>query len=232
MSIPKLLLSQGIAKPLRWQQQVWLADARYSLFWPSERLLVVSDLHFGKAQALNYAGNQLPELDSLTTLQRLEALLQEYQPHTLIALGDSFHNERVAHGLPERERQLLCRLCLSVPNWVWLLGNHDVSLPQHWPGQYLPDIEIKGIRFGHEPGQGKPEVIGHFHPKTSVRLAGQKLTGKVFILDEQRLIMPAFGAFTGGLAVADPAISGLLAPANMRQFLCYNKKIYALDNKV
>lgn len=202
-----------------------LLDANGALYWPQERLLLVSDLHLEKASFLAQFGSMIPRYDTRDTLSRLERLILHYQPQQLVCLGDSFHDAKACSRLAESDHRHLSRLAESVTSWHWVLGNHDPALPSWLPGQCVPKMDMQGISLVHEPEAHRGfQIIGHFHPKLSLVLQGHKITGKVFAQDDKLLLMPAFGAYTGGLDVQHEALTSRLSQPDY--YLMYREKIW------
>jgi uncharacterized protein len=185
-----------------------------ALAWPARRALVVADLHLEKASFFAAAGQMLPPYDSHATLRELEALMAATGAEEVWCLGDSFHDDRGCERLPDDARDLLRRLTGST-RWSWIAGNHDagaVRLADHCGGRVLGEIEVDGLILRHEaePGEERPELSGHFHPKLRLTLKGRHVARRCFVATESKLILPAFGAFTGGLDAGDPAILAAL----------------------
>ncbi len=186
------------------------ADLSGALIWPARRLAVVADLHFEKATAFAQRGQFLPPYDTAATLDKLEAVIARHDVTRLICLGDSFHDGEAADRLDpvqgERLKGLIARL-----EWTWIAGNHDPAPPADLGGGIAEEITEGALTFRHEaePDARGGEVSGHYHPKAAVRVRGKRVSAPCFVTDGRRLILPAFGAFTGGLNVLDPAISGL-----------------------
>ena len=179
-----------------------------ALFWPARGVLCVSDLHLGKSERMaRRAGVLLPPYETRETLLRLEAEIEATAASTVICLGDSFDDAAALNGLDEADRLWLVRL-MAGRNWVWVAGNHDAG-PLDISGSHRAEVQIGGLSFRHiaEPGK-KAEVSGHYHPKA--RLAGK--AWRCFLADADRLILPAFGTYTGGLMTRDSALTGLMQP--------------------
>jgi DNA ligase-associated metallophosphoesterase len=179
------------------------------LFWPDRRLLVVSDLHLEKGAAFARRGAMLPPHDTLATIERLEAVIERLDPATVVSLGDGFHDRHgPAHlpsGLKARIRALTTARC-----WLWISGNHDPEPPQDLGGTGIAELDMDGLVLRHEPLAGSGvEILGHLHPKAKVRLGPRTARLPCFVTDGRRLILPAFGAFTGGLNVLDQAFASL-----------------------
>lgn len=213
-----------------------LADPDCALIWPARRLLAVADLHLekGSAHAARGAG-LLPPYDSRATLDRLAALLRRYRPRTVVCLGDSFDDGDAHRRLGAADNGRLRRLT-AAHDFVWITGNHDPAPPMSLGGRVTAELRLGPLVFRHEalagPGASmvSGEVSGHFHPKAAVRLRARNHTGKCFVTDGRRLILPAFGAYTGGLDVLDPAIDGLLQ-RNTRIFIAGRGRIHAFTRR-
>lgn len=192
--------------------EIMLADPSGALIWPGGDSVVVADLHFEKGSAFAAAGTPLPPYDSRETLRRLDAVLARHLRRRVICLGDSFHDDGAAGRLGAEERAVLARLTAR-HDWLWIAGNHDPAPPAALGGMAAPEFRATGLVFRHRAEAGAPpgEVSGHFHPKASVSARGRRVTGRCFVTDGRRLILPAFGAYAGGLDVRDPAIESLLA---------------------
>lgn len=187
-----------------------------ALWWPQQATLVVADLHLEKGSAFARRGVLLPPYDSCETIGRLAGLVLALQPSRVICLGDSFHDLAGPERLAAEDRAKL-RALTDGRHWIWVGGNHDGGSAARVGGEAHDEYAIGPIVFRHEAvaetGGAEAEMTGHYHPKASVALAGRRHTGRCFVGDGRRLILPAFGAFTGGLDVFDPAIAGLLAPS-------------------
>ena len=170
-----------------------------ALHWPDQALLVVSDLHLGKSARLSaYGGAQLPPYETRQTLQRLDADLEATRATRVLCLGDSFDMPGIDSALPEGDRLWLVRLQAG-RNWTWIEGNHDPG-PVALGGTHRAELSLGPLIFHHIAQHGaKGEVSGHYHPKARLNARGRSLSRPCFLLDESRLILPAYGAFTGGL---------------------------------
>ena len=182
------------------------------LFWEDQALLCVSDLHLGKSERIaRREGRMLPPYDTLETLDCLRADLSETGARRVICLGDSFDDLAAARDLSERARGQLMPL-IAGREWVWIEGNHDPG-PVDLGGTHRSEISVGSLTFRHiaEPG-GVGEVSGHYHPKARVTSRGRRLSRRCFLVDERRLILPAYGTYTGGLFSDDPQLDGLMSP--------------------
>lgn len=189
------------------------ADRSGALVWPAEATLIVADLHLEKGSGFAQRGTLLPPYDSASTLLQLAAAIDAWRPRRVLCLGDSFHDRDAAVRLGADELATLQGLVERVDYWVWITGNHDPVAPERLGGQVASEITIGPLVFRHEalPGPRPGEISGHFHPKASVDTRGGRVSGRCFIEDSNRLILPAFGAYTGGLDIRDPAIRSLFA---------------------
>ena len=178
-----------------------------ALFWPARRALIVADLHFEKASWFAKFGQMLPPYDSLATLTELTALVAATDPRELWCLGDSFHDSAGSKRLPAQAQTMLRTLTAKL-DWVWVTGNHDHALDDPFGGRIVEEAEVDGLILRHEadPGDPRPELSGHFHPKLRVAIRGRNVARRCFVASATKLILPAFGALTGGLDAAHPQI--------------------------
>jgi len=182
-----------------------------ALYWPAERLLAVADLHLEKGSS--YAVNALkllPRHDTRQTLTVLSDLVDRLKPATVVCLGDSFHDRDAVARLPDAERAEIERLTARA-RFVWIAGNHDPAPPPAGWGEVAEEIALGALTFRHEArfGPAKGEVSGHFHPVAALTVRGRGLRRRCFLTDGDRLILPAFGTYAGGLNALDPAIAQL-----------------------
>jgi uncharacterized protein len=182
-----------------------------ALYWPARRLLAVADLHFekGSSYAVN-ARKLLPRHDTRATLTALAALIDALKPATVVCLGDSFHDRDAVARLATEDRSEIERLAARV-RFVWIAGNHDPAPPPAGWGDVAEEIDEAPLVFRHEAhfGPVTGEVSGHFHPVASLTVRGRGFRRRCFLSDGHRLILPAFGAYAGGLNALDPAIAQL-----------------------
>ncbi len=214
-----------IAAPIHLAGHRLMLDPAGALWWPDRRLLAVADLHLEKGSACAMRGHLVPPWDTRATLDRLALLIRRYTPQTVLALGDSFHDSGGAGRLMPADAARLHAMAAS-HDFVWLLGNHDPLPPEGMPGTTAEWWEADGIVFRHQSGSGAPEICGHHHPKASIATRAQTITRPCFVAGPQRLMLPAFGAFTGGLDVRHPAIAGLF-PRGGRAFLLGRERLFA-----
>ncbi len=189
-----------------------VADLSGALYWPAQETLAVSDLHLEKGSSGAAAGHLLPPFDSRATLDRLADAIARFRPRRVICLGDSFHDDAGPGRLVPADAARVRALTGAV-EWIWIAGNHDPAPPAALGGAAASGIEIGRLAFRHQarPGAAPGEVSGHFHPRATVPTRGRRVRGHCFATDPARLILPAAGAYAGGLDVLDPAIADLLA---------------------
>lgn len=198
---PTLLLLNGV--PLT-------PEPEGALWWPDQQTLLLADLHLEKGSAYARRGSFLPPYDSAATLTRLEQLLHRRPPQRVVCLGDSFHDSEGPARLPRAEAERLAVLAAG-RDWIWLAGNHDPAPPGNGLGRVMEELVLGPLVLRHE-ARSEPvagEVSGHYHPKASVSHRLGRFTGRCFVHDGHRLILPAFGAYAGGLDVLAPAIARL-----------------------
>ena len=189
-----------------------LARASGALWLPASETLVISDLHLGKAERNARRGGGLwPPYENDATLERLETEIAALAPKTVVALGDSFDDSACADALADADRHRIEALA-ATRRLVWITGNHDPA-PNDLPGEGIPEFKIGPLTLRHiaDPQQ-TDEVSGHYHPKASIQTRGRRIRRKCFLLDANRIILPAFGAYTGGLDIFDPAFAPLFGP--------------------
>lgn len=189
-----------------------VALASGALFWPEVGLLTVSDLHLGKSERIaRRSGAMLPPYETRDTLARLEADIRATDARTVVCLGDSFDDLEAAESLDEGERLWLARLQAG-RRWVWIEGNHDPG-PIDFGGTHLAELPTPPLTFRHiaRPG-ASGEVSGHYHPKAQLHARGRVITRACFLYDSDRVIMPAYGTYTGGLRVEDQVLQELMRP--------------------
>lgn len=197
----------------------FVADVAGALFWKEQRLLVVSDLHLEKGSSYAMRGVLLPPYDTLATLSRLTTLIARHDPRMVIALGDSFHDRHAHERLSTTNREMLAAMQVR-RDWIWISGNHDPALPPDLGGTVANEVAIGPIVFRHEPTGAVGEIAGHLHPKARVATRGRSMERRCFASDGERAVMPAFGAYTGGLSIRDVAFAKIFgAPAFMAHVL-------------
>jgi len=187
-----------------------LLDKSGAAFWPAQSTLVFADLHFEKGSAYAKRGALLPPYDTRATLKRMAEVIARRTPKRIIALGDSFHDDAAAGRLDKEERTALGALAAGA-EWIWVEGNHDPKPPPWLGGRVAAEIALGGLLFRHVPSGQQGEVAGHLHPATLVRGNGMGVRRRCFVSDGSCLLLPAFGAYAGGLDVREEAIVSLFA---------------------
>jgi DNA ligase-associated metallophosphoesterase len=184
-----------------------------ALYWPARRALLVADLHLEKASWFARLGQMLPPYDSIVTLSDLTLLVEATGATEIWCLGDSFHDRHGCDRLPARARQLLTALTERM-QWTWITGNHDPGIADHCGGEVTEEAEVDGLLLRHEadPSEPRPELSGHFHPKLRITQRGRRVSRRCFVATERKLILPAFGALTGGLDPDHPEIIRAVGP--------------------
>ncbi|MES2045679.1 MAG: ligase-associated DNA damage response endonuclease PdeM [Pseudomonadota bacterium] len=178
-----------------------------ALFWPARRALLVADLHFEKASWFARFGQMLPPYDSIATLTALAALVDSTGATEIWCLGDSFHDLAGCERLSPHAQQVL-RGLTATRRWTWITGNHDNGMVDRCGGEVVAEALVDGMVLRHEAEscETRPELSGHFHPKLRVRVRGRSVSRRCFVATATKLILPAFGALTGGLDAAHPEI--------------------------
>ncbi len=207
-----------------------LADLSGALYWPDERMIVVADLHLEKGSAFAKRGVLLPPYDTTATLMRLTGLLRSYAPRLVIALGDSFHDGDGPRRMSSTDASAL-RALQSGRDWMWVAGNHDAELPRDIGGSFAASLAVGPLIFRHLPSAGAAdgEVAGHLHPVARVAQRGRSVSRRCFTSDGRRLIMPALGAYAGGLNIRNDAFFGLFGTLAYSALMLGGQRIYALS---
>lgn len=206
-----------------------ICDCAGVMFMPDSSVLVVSDLHLEKGAAFARRGMMLPPYDTVATLNRLAGLVARYNPRMVISLGDSFHDRAGSQFLPEAYRDTLKGLQQG-REWTWIEGNHDPDRPVGLEGAWVQQLHLETLVFRHEPTSGAcdGEIAGHLHPAARVVRRGKAVRRACFASDGKRLLMPAFGATTGGLELRHPAMRGLFEPSELVAHLLGRERIYSV----
>ncbi len=196
---------------IRLNNEVLTPDPLGAVYWAREQTLIVSDLHFEKGSSFAARGVMLPPYDTRTTLMRLAALMRRYKPARVISLGDAFHDGEAEARMDDEDAANLESL-MRATEWVWILGNHDPEPPARFAAETTFRKRIGALVFRHEPKEGKAkgEIAGHLHPCARVLSEGRALRRRCFAVGEDRMIMPAMGAYTGGLNILDKAYAPIL----------------------
>ena len=182
------------------------------LWWAAERALLVADLHLEKGSAFARRGALLPPYDTAATLARLAGEVARLQPRLVVALGDSFHDTDAGNRLHEDSLATIGALQAG-RRWIWIAGNHDPEIPAAVGGERCAEMALGPLTLRHRPqaGAAPGEIAGHLHPCARIVAGGRSFRRRCFAGDGSRLVLPAFGAYTGGLNVLDPAFDGLFS---------------------
>jgi len=212
---------------LRVLDAAFIPDSTGALYWPAEETLIVADLHLEKGSSLAGRGIFLPPYDSRVTLMRLGHVCATYRPKRVIALGDSFHDPEGPGRLPEADAALL-RVLTEAHDFVWIAGNHDGLSGCRLGGVAVEELPLGPLLFRHAPHPRvvEGEVAGHLHPAARVKTRLGSVRRSCFAADGMRCILPAFGAFTGGLDLTDPAYEGLFG-GGLTAFLLGKRAVHA-----
>ena len=206
----------------------FVADLSGALYWPDEGVLVVADLHLEKGSSFAARGMLLPPYDTAATLAALGRVIARYVPRLVIALGDSFHDTGGPARLAADDRAELLGLQRG-RDWLWVAGNHDPEPAQNIGGVFARSVALGPLTFRHEPtcGAADGEIAGHLHPSARVSQRGRAVTRKCFAADGRRMIMPAFGAYTGGLNIRDRAFLEVFGALAFTAHLLGERRLYA-----
>jgi DNA ligase-associated metallophosphoesterase len=202
------------------------ADPAGAVFWPEQQLLCVADLHLEKGSSFARRGMLLPPYDTGATLNALEALMTRYAPRLVVALGDSFHDGDGPARMAERDRNALLALQRG-RDWIWITGNHDPDPAPGVGGTFAQALALGPIVFRHEPTGDAGEIAGHLHPSARIAWRGHAIVRRCFAADADRMVMPAFGAYTGGLSILDRAFAKVFKAGAFTAHLLGGRRLYA-----
>jgi DNA ligase-associated metallophosphoesterase len=206
------------------------ADPAGALYWPERGLLAVADLHLEKGSSIAARGQLLPPYDTAATLARLAGLIAHYAPRVVVAVGDSFHDGEGPSRLARGDRENLITLQRG-RDWIWLAGNHDPAPVSIIGGVFYATLTLGGLTFRHEPTGAAAEIAGHLHPVARVAHRGRAVSRRCFAADATRLVMPAFGAFAGGLNVRATAFADLFGTLAFTAHMLGEDRLYAFAAK-
>jgi DNA ligase-associated metallophosphoesterase len=201
-------------------------DPSGALVWPELQTLIVADLHLEKGSAAAGRGQLIPPWDSRVTLDRLALLLRRLRPRCIVALGDSFHDNGGPSRMAQADASRL-KAMTEATDFVWIQGNHDPEPPKGIGGRAAPEWTSAGLTFRHQAQRDSAgEISGHFHPKARVATRAGEVVRPCFVADARKIMLPAFGAYTGGLDVRAPAIAGHF-PRGGRVFLLGERRLFS-----
>lgn len=225
-------MSDGASQPLAICGKQLLADMSGALYWPGERALIVADLHLEKASAHAERGTLLPPYDTRETLERLATVIERYDPEVVISLGDSLHDRGAAERISSGDLAAL-RILQEGRRWIWITGNHDPEIGHQLGGEVVDGLAVGGLRLVHLPtdGHATHEIAGHLHPAARLSLYGHTLRRPCFIGNRLRLVLPAFGTFTGGLNVLDPAFLPLFGNDGFGVWMLGQEGVYPVATR-
>lgn len=229
----RLDLRDGKTHAITVSGKTFLADVTGALFWPGESTLIVADLHLEKASAAAERGRHLPPYDTRETLMRLAETIDRFEPKTVVALGDSLHDQRAAARLSNDNLRIL-HMLQEDRSWIWVTGNHDPAIAPELGGKVCLDLELEGLTLRHEPRHGRitHEIAAHLHPAARVSMYGHTIRRPCFVGNGRRLVIPAFGAFTGGLNVLDQAFAPLFGNDGLHIYVLGEEGIYPVAARI
>lgn len=205
-------------------------DVSGAVYFPADELLIVADMHLEKGTAWAKRGFFLPPYDSKRTIMALQKVVAKFIPKRILFLGDSFHDKTAPFRLQERELDALNQIAAG-QELIWVTGNHDPQIPDMITGTCCDEIHVGGLHFTHIPTknyQSDGQVSGHLHPAAHVTGRGRGIRRRCFIADSNRMIVPAFGAYTGGLSVKDKAFDGLFDKTSTRIFVLGDDEVFPM----
>ena len=203
-----------------------ITDPGGALYWPEQGLLAVADLHLEKGSSFAARGQFLPPYDTAETLARLTRLITHYAPRVVVALGDSFHDGGGPARLGDDDRDNL-RALQRGRDWIWITGNHDPEPAVNIGGTFNATLTMGALTFRHLPSGAEGEIAGHLHPVARVAHRGRAVSRRCFAADKTRMVMPAFGAFTGGLNIRDAAFADLFGTLKFTAHMLGEDRLYA-----
>lgn len=205
-------------------------DVSGALYFPADRLLIVADMHLEKGTAWAKRGIFLPPYDSKLTIVALQKVVAKFTPKRILFLGDSFHDTTAPFRLQTLELEVLNQISIK-QELIWVTGNHDPQIPDMITGSCCDEIHLSGLHFTHIPTknyEAEGQVSGHLHPAAHVTGRGRTIRRRCFITDGKRMIVPAFGAYTGGLSIKDVAFKGLFDKPATRIFVLGDEEVFPM----
>lgn len=174
-----------------------------ALFWPREKTLVVADIHFGKAAAFRALGVPVPRGTTSQNLDALDALIAQYGVERIVFLGDFLH-ARAAHAAATQAALLAWRRRHPGLELTLVRGNHDRRAGDPAGQLHIELVDepyaLGPFAFCHHPDLATPgyALAGHVHPAWLLASRFDALRLPCFVVGPRRMILPSFGAFTGG----------------------------------
>ena len=210
----------------------FLGDQSGALIWPAQRAVIVADMHCEKASHFARRGQLLPPYDTRATLMKLAAVVDRHDPELIISLGDGLHDAGGAARMHADDLAIL-KVIQEGRRWVWVLGNHDPVVSDCLGGEVVPVLEVEGLVLRHEPRIGRVthEIAGHLHPAAKLSTYGHALRRPCFIGNGRRLVLPAFGALTGGLNVLDQAFEPLFGHDGFAVWMLGQEGLYPVSTR-
>lgn len=192
-------MSSSITKTI--QNQTWDLLPEKAVFWKEKQMLIITDLHIGKSAHFRKSGIPAPSTLNAKNLERLGKLIQKYDPSTLLILGDLFHSNANREWLEFED----WKTKFNAPDFQLVTGNHDLLHHSFYDSANITvhkTFEMGGFLFVHDPDEMSESsniiVAGHIHPGISIKGKGrQSLRFPCFMFSEERILLPAFGEFTG-----------------------------------
>jgi uncharacterized protein len=231
MAMPSLPLTRRACE-IRIGADIFIADASGALWHEAERTLVIADLHLEKGSSFARRGMLLPPYDTAVTLAALSATISRFAPRRVVSLGDGFHDDEGAARLSIDGRAALRSLQLG-RDWVWVAGNHDPRAPAGLPGDHALACHVGGVAARHEPRHGAPgaegEIAGHLHPVAHIAARAGGVRRRCFATDTRRCVLPAFGAYAGGLDLRHEAFANLFDFARLQAVVIGEARIHVFD---
>lgn len=214
-------------QPLSIAGKALQADRSGALYWPAEEMLIVADLHLEKGSAYAQRGLMLPPYDTRETLVKLAETIERFEPRIVVSLGDGLHDPGAAERMNPEDREILAIL-QDGRRWVWVTGNHDPVISDAVAGEVVESLIVSGLTLRHEPRPGPVthEIAGHMHPAAKLSINGATIRRPCFVGNRLRLVLPAFGAFTGGLNVLDPAFAPVFGEGGVDVWMLGHEGLY------
>ncbi len=227
MRLKKLLINDSEKKLIQitFAKHLLIFSGLGVIYWPEQQLLIVADLHLEKGSYYAKRGNPLPLYDTWDTLKRLEQVVDYFKPKTLLSLGDNVHDPNAFLRIDNSALKLLEQISQQLDKWIWLMGNHDKKAILNFATNiyFCTCWKLENITFTHDLLPDTPyQIVGHYHPKLKIK----KITGKCFLINQNKIIMPSFGSYTGGLDIKSANFEKLMQDELFNVYLMYKEKIW------